>query len=175
VNHGRAMFASTTSINFLSVPNATEATIRLGLYPNSDGSFDDRNVYTGVDGIVDEDVRDGTYTDSKTEESIGGGRSGAPRQLWWREVLMEGRLFDLNRALAMVTYWPDLNWNSGNYLTHHHAPCTILYHHASSCIICNIITIQHYPSVCIIIMYCRPLSIPSSPLSHLLYYNIRNQ
>jgi len=128
VNHGRVMFASVTSINFLSVPNATEESIRLGSYPNSDGSFDDRNVYTGVDGIIDEDVVDGTYTDTKTDDRIGGSRSGAPRQLWWREVLMEGRLFDLNRALAMVTYWPDLNWNSGTFINiiismhhkHHH-------------------------------------------------------
>lgn len=27
--------------------------------------------------------------------------------------MVEGRLGDLNRALAVLTYWPDLNWNSG--------------------------------------------------------------
>ena len=160
VSHGRVMFASTTSINFLNVPNATEESIRLGLYPNSDGSFDDRNVYTGVDGIVDEDVRDGTYTDSKTEDSLGGGRSGAPRQLWWKEVLMEGRLFDLNRALSMVTYWPDLNWNSGSYLIYHHASSYIIIHHHAPPII------MHHNHVLSSIVH----SIITSIASTILYY-----
>jgi hypothetical protein len=39
--------------------------------------------------------------------------SGSPSQQWWDRVVVEGRIGDINRALAVLTYWPDLNWNSG--------------------------------------------------------------
>lgn len=36
---------------------------------------------------------------------------GAPAVPWWREAQFVGRLDDCNRALAAMTYWPDVNWN----------------------------------------------------------------
>lgn len=29
------------------------------------------------------------------------------------KVVFKGRLYDINRALQVLTYWPDLNWNNG--------------------------------------------------------------
>jgi hypothetical protein len=45
--------------------------------------------------------------------AFSGSTSGSPSQQWWNRVVVEGRLGDINRALAVLTYWPDLNWNSG--------------------------------------------------------------
>ncbi|RYG70405.1 hypothetical protein EON64_00265 [archaeon] len=33
-------------------------------------------------------------------------------QQWFQNVSLEGRLYDLNRAVEMLTFWPDLNFNS---------------------------------------------------------------
>lgn len=33
-------------------------------------------------------------------------------QQWFQKVSLEGRLYDLNRAVARLTFWPDLNFNS---------------------------------------------------------------
>ena len=110
VAHGSIMFASTAGINILTVPNATAETERLSDYPNIVTTFSNRNLYAGVNGPVFEEGQ--PSVDASTP--IGSGTtSGTTQQIWWREVLIEGRLFDLNRALAVVTYWPDLNWNSG--------------------------------------------------------------
>merc|ERR1711871_952767 len=37
---------------------------------------------------------------------------GMSTQVWWKVLTLEGRLKDINRALAGFTYRPDLNWNS---------------------------------------------------------------
>ena len=114
VAHGRVMLASTVGLNILSVPSVEAETERLSRYPNVVTSFTNRNHYSGTDGpsnMFDSSLGDGSGT--MAGDGFDGSMSGTPRQVWWREVVLEGRLYDLNRALAVVTYWPDLNWNSG--------------------------------------------------------------
>jgi len=101
VKHGRIMFASISAVTFSNVPNATVETKRLSSFPNADATFEQRNVFLGTVVVGNEDVS----------------FSGSPRQLWWKDVILEGRLGDLNRALSLLTYWPDNNWNSGTTLS----------------------------------------------------------
>lgn len=43
-----------------------------------------------------------------TNETAGHGALSVP---WWREARFTGHLHDCNRAIAAMTYWPDVNWN----------------------------------------------------------------
>ncbi|KAJ1411415.1 hypothetical protein B484DRAFT_183016 [Ochromonadaceae sp. CCMP2298] len=115
-NHGRVMFASTVGVALLGVPGAETETERLSQYPNVVTSFTNRNIYTGAEGTLG----GGAFSfDSALDSAqdpaanVGADSSGTTRQVWWTRVTLQGSLFDLNRALAVVTYWPDLNWNSG--------------------------------------------------------------
>eukprot|EP01037_Dinobryon_pediforme_P041242 gene41242-50878_t len=97
VRHGRVMFAAGSALTFLRTPNASVETDRLSEYPDALADFEVRSSFTGAEG----------GTSGQAEQD-----SGLPRQLWWKDVTLQGRLSDLNRALALLTYWPDDNWNS---------------------------------------------------------------
>ena len=90
--HGRVMFSSTEGILFAGLPSTTKESQRLSSYP-AIGTVVQRDMYLGVDGDL-------------------GSSSGAPPELWWKNVTISGRLFQLNRALQQLLYRPDLNWNS---------------------------------------------------------------
>jgi hypothetical protein len=125
--HGRVMFSSTVGVTLMGLPDAETETERLSAYPNVVTSFTNRNLYTGADGTLIHSYTDtadnrpilgafdraGAGNSTSSASGVGADSSGTTRQVWWREVTLEGSLFDLNRALAVVTYWPDLNWNSG--------------------------------------------------------------
>ena len=99
--HGRVMLGSTIGLNFVSAPNVSTETVRLGSFPAPIAPVpfltQSRFIYQGADG----------------SSGTSGTDSGSPQQMWWKRVTVEGRLGDINRALGVVTYWPDLNWNSG--------------------------------------------------------------
>jgi ELWxxDGT repeat protein len=93
MHHGRVMLASSTGLTFgkldpvMQSENQIEQPVELGA------------------AWVQDPV--GWVTAQKGEQ----GEEGAAG-LWWKDVTFHGRLDHLNTALAAVTYWPDLNWNS---------------------------------------------------------------
>ena len=99
--HGRVMLGSTIGLNFISAPNVSTETTRQDSFPAPIAPVpfltESRFVYQGADG----------------SSGTSGTSSGAPQQMWWKRVTVEGCLGDINMALGVVTYWPDLNWNSG--------------------------------------------------------------
>ena len=120
--HGRVMLFSTTGLRFYRVPNATQETERLSRFPAVQASILERMMYTGAAGGAgssDGPETDGPHTTSASAAAAdeafwaaGDSVSSSPQQTWWRSVLIEGRLGDINRALQVLTYSPDLNWNS---------------------------------------------------------------
>jgi ELWxxDGT repeat protein len=56
--------------------------------------------FLSIEGINSEDdLTRNTFTDYH-------------QQLWRKEILLQGSLFDLNHAISLLTYQPNLNWNS---------------------------------------------------------------
>jgi ELWxxDGT repeat protein len=109
--HGRVMLASVNGLAFISTPTVSEETERLSTFPNVLASFIARSSYTGADAHMTEEEE--LYNAERNGHvPLDGHLSSHPQQLWWQDVTVEGRLADLNRALTMLTYWPDLNWNS---------------------------------------------------------------
>ena len=95
--HGRVMLATTVGLNVLTVPDVNAESTRLGEYPSlSLDASGGRETFVGANAEKPHAVS-----------------SGNPKNLWWKSVTFEGRLFDINRALSVVVYWPDNNWNSG--------------------------------------------------------------
>jgi ELWxxDGT repeat protein len=100
-SHGSVMITTRRGLSFISTPNVTLETIRLSSVPA---------IYQGLDSKL-------TYGGVGESDNIGGDASGAPQQLWWKLLTMEGHLYDINRALGTLVYRPDQNWNSGTVQT----------------------------------------------------------
>jgi hypothetical protein len=130
--HGRVMLSSTVGLNFSHAVNSSSEFSRLNAYPGplfqSDKLIKDHLIYKGntlyictMQYLIYFLLPVNTFLFlMHVIESIGddggalsGSTSGSPSQQWWDRVVVEGRIGDINRALAVLTYWPDLNWNSG--------------------------------------------------------------
>lgn len=97
VEHGRVFFRRAAGLTFS--PAAPDVriggeSVRQGMAPFTQGAR-----FTVV-GNSDSFTADNT--------TVG---SGVRQVSWWREARFSGRLDDCNRALAAMTYWPNVNWN----------------------------------------------------------------
>jgi hypothetical protein len=128
--HGRVMLSSTVGLNFSHAVNTSSESSRLNAYPGplsqSDKLINDHLIYKGNRLYICE-MHYPIYDlwsifcflcvllnlKGADGRAFSGSTSGSPSQQWWNRVVVEGRLGDINRALAVLTYWPDLNWNSG--------------------------------------------------------------
>ena len=91
------MFASgLIGIEILNNLNTSQETNAAGRYPST-ASTSQRLAYSGRD------------TDRAMNPLA---TSGPSDILWFKQVILRGRLFDLNRAILVMHYRPDLNWNS---------------------------------------------------------------
>jgi hypothetical protein len=108
------MLASSSGLTFLSVLNSTEATEFMSSYPDgSMGSLAERQQHGYGMHSSDSLRRNGVTQDVMSVRPAGSLSSGAvTSQVWWKHVSIQGRLADINRAIEVLTYWPDINWNS---------------------------------------------------------------
>jgi ELWxxDGT repeat protein len=108
VQHGRVMFSAVSGLRFLNVANATAQTQEFGAYP---ASADNREVIR----MIYKEAKASPFTDTTNDliTSMNSTGVGYPAQLWFDNVIISGRLYDIKRALKVVTYWSDNNWNSG--------------------------------------------------------------
>jgi len=89
--HGRVMLATTLGLDINNVPSVQNETERLSSY--------------AAPGVTQEGLHAGVAGGS-------GESAGDAVQRWWKSIQITGRLSDINRALSLVTYMPDPNWNS---------------------------------------------------------------
>lgn len=97
VEHGRVFFPRTAGLAF--VPAAAEI----------DGEMDAtlQAMAPFTQGARFSSSAVGTST-LATNEAAG---PGPVMVSWWREARFTGRLHEINRAIAAMTYWPDVNWS----------------------------------------------------------------
>jgi hypothetical protein len=99
--YGSFMFPTgLRSLLILNAPNVTEEITSQSNYPG-ESTREQRLAYSSPGSIAV------GQTSLKS-----GGRS---QQAWWKDILVEGRLQTINRALLGLVYQPDLNWNSLQY------------------------------------------------------------
>ena len=127
--HGRLKLSSATGLRFYRVPNATEESSPWDLSPVTMRISEKMMFSMGAMGLDRRDFVDDpakkTDSSAANDDDDGvsgdggdalfwesGDESGDPLQMWWRSTLIEGRLGDINRALDVLTYAPDLNWHS---------------------------------------------------------------
>jgi hypothetical protein len=100
--HGAVMLATTVGLSISNTPNSTEEYHRLSKLPVA-GSSLDRKSYLGVKS---NDIA------NMDDDALQAKFSSMDSYIWWKRITVEGRLDSLNRAIAQITYQPDINWNS---------------------------------------------------------------
>lgn len=97
VEHGRVFFRRTVGLTFSPAASDVEIggeSVRQGMAPFTQGA---RFAVAGNGNFF------------ATENTTVGSR--VQQVSWWREARFTGGLDDCNRALAAMTYWPNVNWN----------------------------------------------------------------
>ena len=90
---GSFMFpAGLRNLLVLNGPSIAQRSAEAGVYPSA-GDRVQRSVYSGAD---------------REPGEVSAGSSG---HIWFDDVVLQGRLNDLNRALVALVYRPRLNWN----------------------------------------------------------------